>query len=128
MSDFYRVLNEVAKHIDSDTLNSLKFMCQNLFKPAKLETINTPLKLLTELERCGKIRDGDVQFLIRMLQSEGKSTLIERLVPLNNSAIETVQESLSFCTEHHSHQQPVHNSRGNCYLALFLLAIFIAIL
>ena len=118
MSDFHRVLNELSKHIDSDTLNGLKYMCQDLFKPAKLEKITTSLMLLTELERCDKIHDGDVQFLIHLLQSEGKSPLVEKLLPLNYSANETVQETLSFCTEHHSQQQPVHNSQGNCYLSL----------
>ena len=121
MSDFHRVLNEVAKYIDSETLSSLKFMCKDLFKPAKLEKINTPLMLLTELEQCSKIRDGDVQFLIRLLESEEKSMLVGKLLQLNYSANETVQESLSFCTEHHSHQQPVNNSRGNRHLILFLL-------
>ena len=121
MSDFHRVLNEVAKDIDSETLNSLKFMCKDVFKPWELEIINTPLKFLIKLEQRGKIHEGDVQFLIRLLESEEKSMLVGKLLQLNYSANETVQESLSFCTEHHFHQQPVNNSRGNHYLILFLL-------
>ena len=70
MTKFHLVLNEIAKHIDTNALKSMKYMCKTFIKPAKMEKIETPLEFLAELEECGKIRDGDVQFLINLLKFE----------------------------------------------------------
>ena len=116
MSNFYRVLNEVSKYIDTDTLNSMKYMCGNVVVPAKMEKVTTALDLLKELEGCGKIRDGDVQFLIDLLVSEKKPILVEKLVQFNYSANESLldQESLSLRSVwQQSQQQPALNPQGN---------------
>ena len=86
-------------------------MCGNDVVPAKMEKVTTPLDLLNELEVCGKIRDGDVQFLISLLDSENKPMLVEKLTQFNYSANESsFQESLSFRSEsHQSQQQPSLN-------------------
>ena len=107
MNKFHLVLNEIAKHIDSDTLKSMKYMCRNFIMPAKMEKIKTPLELLTVLEEDYKIFDGDVCFLIDLLKSE-KPALVKKLVPFNFAANESLQESMSFSER----QQPTHNAQS----------------
>ena len=109
MSDFHRTLNDISKHIDSNTLKNMKYMCRGVVVPAKMEEIKCPLDLLRELEECNKIYDGNVQFLISLLVTEKKFNLVDKLVPLNGLANETLQESLSLHAEQYYEQTPALN-------------------
>lgn len=108
MSDFHRTLIDISKCIDSNAFKHMKFMCRGVIMPAKMEEVKCPLDLLRELEECSKIYDGNVQFLINLLASEK----IEKLVPFNGLANETLQESLSLHAEQHNQQTPALNLRS----------------
>ena len=118
---FHWVLSDISKQINSDTLDRMKYKCRGVLSAMQMDKIKTSLDLLKELEECGKISDGDVAFLIQLLESEGKSKLVPTLLLYNyNVANETMQESLSFSPEEHSQQQPVRNSQGKYYLVLYI--------
>lgn len=83
-SKFHRTLIELSQHITSDVLENLKYMCQDVVFPSKMEKVITPLDLFRALEECGKISCNDTQYLIELLEAEGKSSLVKKLVPFNH--------------------------------------------
>lgn len=91
-------------------------MCRDVFTVTQREKIKTSLNLLTELEECDKISEGNVIFLINLLEFEGKSKLVSALK--NYAANE--QESLPFPLEEYSQHQPAQNSQGKYYLILYI--------
>ena len=81
MEPFRLLLMELSKHIDTSTLDSLKYLCQDVVVPAKMERVKTALDLFRALEECGKISKTNASYLATMLESEGKYHLAEKLAP-----------------------------------------------
>ena len=99
-SKFNRTLIELSQHITSDLLENMKYMCQDVVLPAKMERVKTALNLFQALEECGKISINDTQYLMDLLEAEGKSKLVEKLRPFNNGvAIDMSQGSLMSYTD-----------------------------
>ena len=89
-------LLELAKYITSDVLDNLKYLCQDVVLPSRMEKVKTARDLFQALEECGKISVNNTQYLIDLLEAEGKSSLARKLAPFNHgSATNMFQESLS---------------------------------
>ena len=106
MENFHRTMIELAKYITSDVLDNLKYLCQDVVLPSRMERVRKPLDLFQALEECGKISVNDTQYLIDLLEAEGKSTLARKLAPFNRgSTTDMFQESLSSYTDIQQQQQ-----------------------
>lgn len=96
MEKFHLTLIEVSKYITSDVLDDMKYLCQDVVVPARMEKVKSSLDLFRALEECGKISITNTQYLIDLLEAEGKSNLVEKLVPFNHTAVtDVLQESSS---------------------------------
>ena len=84
MENYRLTLMEISKHITSDVLDSLKYMCQDVVVPARMERVKNARDLFQALEECGKISKNSTQYLIDLLEAEGKPHLAQRLMPFNN--------------------------------------------
>ena len=93
---FRLTLVELSKHITSDVLDSLKYICQDAVVPSRMEKVKNALDLFLALEECGKISMNDTQYLIELLEAEGKSSLVSKLTPFNHGMVtDMFPESLS---------------------------------
>ena len=102
--EFRRTLTHLSKHIDSSTLEDLKYICQDDIGAAKLEKVKTPLDLFRALEESGKISMNDASYLADILEAEKKYHLAEKLVPFRGG-----HSSNSAFQEHPlSNNQPQH--------------------
>ena len=79
MGNFHQTLHELSSHISPDTLDGLKYLCQDALSEAQMNSVKTPLDLLSALEENGKISAGNIEYLVELLKSEGKSELVKRL-------------------------------------------------
>lgn len=96
MERFRRTLIELSKYITSDVLENLKYMCKDVVLSYKMERVKSPLDLFLALEECGKISINDTQYLIDLLEAEGKPNLVAKLTPFNHGVVTGVfPESLS---------------------------------
>ena len=80
---FRKTLVELGKHITTETLEDLKYLCQDVVLPARMEKVKTARDLFLALEECGKISATNTQYLIELLEGEGKQSLAKTLVPFN---------------------------------------------
>ena len=107
MERFHRTLIEVSRHITSDILDNLKYMCQDVVVPTRMEKVRTARDLFQALEECGKISINNTQYLIDLLEAEGKSHLITKLAPFNHGSVTDVfQETLSSYVDVQQPHQP----------------------
>ena len=72
---------QVASEIKSDELDAMKFLCEGdtLLPEKTYELINNPRELLIALKRSGKIRPGEVMYLVTLLEIVGLVRLAERV-------------------------------------------------
>ena len=81
-------------------------MCQDVILPFRMEKVKSPRDLFQALEECGKISCNDTQYLIDLLEAEGKSSLANILTPFNHgSSTNMFQESFMSYTNVTKHQQ-----------------------
>lgn len=110
MESFHQKLRELSRQISSDTLDSLKYLCQDSLSEAKLNSVKTPLELFTALEEQGKISANNTEYLVELLRAEGKPELERILVhgSLNviceesNSSYSNTTQQLVFNQQYHS--------------------------
>jgi len=81
MEPFRLFLMELSKQVDTNTLDNLKYLCQDVVGPTKMEKVETTLHLFQALEECGKISKTNASYLANLLESEGKLHLAEKLTP-----------------------------------------------
>jgi len=98
---FHWTLIELSKQITSDVLDNLKYMCQDVVVPTRMEKVKTPLDLFQALEECGKLSINNVQYLVDLLEAEGKAELVEVLVP--HGSINSISEES--CSSHTGTEQ-----------------------
>ena len=79
MANFNKFLLQIANEITSDELEEMKFVCEEVLPRGKLELIAKPRELLNFLKRSGKIRPGDVMYLVTLLEDAGLVQLAERV-------------------------------------------------
>jgi len=79
--EFRITLSHLSKHIDSSTLEDLKYLSQDVICASKLEKIKTPLNFFRALEESGKISMNDASYLAELLEAEKKFHLAEKLTP-----------------------------------------------
>ena len=77
MTDFNRLLLQIANEIKSDELAKMKFLCD--LPRGKLEQITNPTELLNILSKSDKIRPGEVMYLVTLLEGVGLVQLAERV-------------------------------------------------
>jgi len=77
--EFRRTLSHLSKHIDSSTLEDLKYLSQDFICAAKLDMVKSPIEFFQALEESGKISVNDVSFLADLLKAEKKFHLAEKL-------------------------------------------------
>ena len=92
---------DLSKHIDTHTLDNLKYLCQDVVVPIKMEKVKTALDLFRALEECGKISKTDASYLATLLESEGKQHLAEKLVPYMGGQSEANKYNDSLLPLHH---------------------------
>ena len=79
--NFYQTLRELSKHIlSSNTLDALKYQCQDILSLSKVNSIISPAQLFQALEECGKLSVNNTQYLADRLAAIGKPEFVEILV------------------------------------------------
>ena len=79
MADFNYFLLQIASEIKSDELADMKFLCEGDLPRGKLEPIANPRELLNFLKKSGKIKPGEVMYLVTLLKRVGLVQLAERV-------------------------------------------------
>ena len=121
MESFHQNLYELSSWISSDTLDSLKYLCQDALSEAKLNSVKTALDLFTALEEQGKISANNTEYLVELLRAEGKPELEKVLVNGSLNVIcEESNSSYSSIT-----QQLVYNQQYNSGILLYYKCICI---
>ena len=89
MVDFNYLLLQVAVEIKSDELADMKFLCEgdDILPRNKYEQIENPREMLNALKRSGKIRPGEVMYLVTLLEGVGLVRLAERVKELGKTSI-----------------------------------------
>ena len=78
MADCNYFLLRVADEIKSDELADLKFLCAG---------DDTLTEMLNALKRSGKIRPGEVMYLVALLEGVGLVRLAERVKEMGKTSI-----------------------------------------
>ena len=81
MVDFNYFLLQIAGEIKSDELANMKFLCEgdDDLPRGKLEPIANPRELLNVLKKSGKIKPGEVMYLVTLLERVGLVELAEKV-------------------------------------------------
>ena len=81
MVDFNYFLLQIAGEIKSDELANMKFLCEgdDDLPRGKLEPIANPRELLNVLKKSGKIKPGEVMYLVTLLERVGLVQLAEKV-------------------------------------------------
>ena len=89
MADFNYFLCQVASEIKSDELAEMKFLCEEEddLPRGKLEPIANPRELLSFLKKSGKIKPGEVMYLVSLLKRVGLVQLAERVIETGKTSI-----------------------------------------
>ena len=89
MVDFNYLLLQVAVEIKSDELADMKFLCEgdDILPRNKYEQIANPREMLNALKRSGKIRPGEVMYLVILLERVGLVHLAERVMEMGKTSI-----------------------------------------
>ena len=89
MADFNYFLLQVANEIKSDELADMKFLCEgdDTLPRKKFERIAGPREMLNALKRSGKIRPGEVMYLVTLLERVGLVHLAERVKETGKTSI-----------------------------------------
>ena len=118
METYHQNLHELSSRISADTLDSLKYLCQDALSEAKLDSVKTPLDLFTALEEQGKISANNTEYLVELLRAEGKPELEKVLVhgSLNviceesSSTYSNITQQLVYSQQYHSGIQLLYNN------------------
>ena len=89
MADFNYFLLKIAYEITSNELADMKFLCEgDVDLPReKLEAIATPRELLNLLKKSGKIKRGEVMYLVTLLERVGLAQLAGRVMETGKTSI-----------------------------------------
>lgn len=89
MADFNYFLLQIASEIKSDELADMKFLCQedDDLPRGKLEPIANPRELLNVLKKSGKIKPGEVMYLVTLLKRVGLVQLAEKVIEMGKTSI-----------------------------------------
>ena len=89
MANFNYFLVQVASEIKSDELADMKFLCarDDTLPRKEFERIAGPREMLNALKRSGKIRPGEVMYLVALLEGVGLVRLAERVKELGKTSI-----------------------------------------
>ena len=77
MANFDYFLLQIAHKITNDELADMKFLCEGDLPRGKLEPIANPVELLNFLRKSGKIKPGEVMYLVTLLERVGLVHLAE---------------------------------------------------
>ena len=88
MADFNYFLLQIASEIKSDELPDMKFLCQedDDLPRGKLELIANPRELLNVLKKSGKIKPGEVMYLVTLLKRVGLVQLAEKVIEMGKTS------------------------------------------
>ena len=87
MADFNYFLLQIASEIKSDELADMKFLCEEDLPRGKLEPIANPRELLNVLKKNGKIKPGEVIYLVTLLKRVGLVQLAEKVIETGKTSI-----------------------------------------
>ena len=77
----------MANEIKSDDLEYMKFLCEDTLPKETYEHIVNPREMLFALKRSGKIRLGEVMYLVTLLETVGLVRLAERVKEMGKTSI-----------------------------------------
>ena len=86
MRDFNYFLLQIASEINSNELEEMKFLCSGDLPRGKLQAIANPRELLNFLKKSGKIKPGEVMYLVTLLEGVGLVQLAERVMRLGKTS------------------------------------------
>ena len=136
METFHQNLHELSNWISADTLDNLKYLCQDALSEAKLDSVKTPLDLFTALEEQGKISANNTEYLVELLRADGKPELEKVLVhgSLNviceesSSTYSNTTQQLVYSQQYHSGIQLLCNNICECnYACVFCVHVCVFI-
>ena len=78
---------QIAHEIKSDELADMKFLCDGDLPRGKLEAIANPRELLNVLRKSGKIKPGEVMYLVTLLEKVGLVRLAETVMKEGKTSI-----------------------------------------
>ena len=89
MVDFNHFLLKIAYKITSNELEDMKFLCEgdDDLPRGKLEPIANPRELLNLLRKSGKIKPGEVMYLVTLLERVGLVQLAGRVMETGKKSI-----------------------------------------
>ena len=87
MADFNIFLLQIADEINSGELDTMKFVCEGDLPRGKLEAIANPRELLNVFRKSGKIKPGEVTYLVTLLERVGLVQLAERVKEAGKTSI-----------------------------------------
>ena len=89
MADFNYFLLQIAREINSDELAEMKFLCEEEDDLPRgiLEQIANPRELLNVLKKSGKIKPGEVMYLVSLLKRVRLVQLAERVIEMGKTSI-----------------------------------------
>ena len=122
---FHQNLDELSSHITSDTLESLKYLCQDSLSEAKLKSVTTAFGLFKALEEHGKISANDTGYLVELLRAEGKPELEKVLVHGSvNIICEESNSSYSSVTQQLVNNQRYHSGNSSSNMRACTMQVF----
>ena len=78
---------QIAHEIKSDELADMKFLCDGDLPRGKLEAIANPRELLNVPRKSGKIKPGEVMYLVTLLEKVGLVRLAETVMKEGKTSI-----------------------------------------
>ena len=105
VESFHQTLHVLSSRISTDTLDGLKYMCQDVLSEAQMNHVKTALDLFKALEENGTISAVNTEYLVNLLMDERKPELVKLL---DHGSIKVICEESNF---KNTSQQLVSNQR-----------------
>ena len=110
MGSFRQILHKISSHISLDTLDELKYLCQDALSKAQINSVKTSLDLLSALEENCKISAGNTEYLADLLSSVGLHELVtllnygsfNEICEESNLSHKNIPQQLAFSLQHPS--------------------------
>ena len=77
---FLTRLLSIARDLSDEDFMNLKFLCQSFIPEGRLEDLNSPQQLFTELKHLGQLNSDRTDTLASLLYHVGRSDLRNRLL------------------------------------------------
>ena len=112
---FRQTLMTMSKHIGSEVLTSLKFMCLDVVPAGDMEKIKNALDFFQALEKHGKISAENSDYLFTILEHVGATKLAKKLGPFCSNDAYQELSSFSSCAGSVVEEFDISEAKFRCY-------------